>query len=167
MLKTFGAEGLGDQASRGREEECTRRTDHSRADDQVPEVGAAGQEQPGENDLHPSAHDVRDDHHQLAGETVGPYAADEDQEDAGQREGSQHQTDACRRAAQAQHREGHGHRDEGVANGTRGLADPQQPELSFLKWAQAPGQTFRRSHAAIVTHSGTASQGRPAQLFSE
>ena len=133
----------------------------------MPEVGAAGQEQPGEDDLHAPAHDIRDDHDQLAWKTVGPDAADQDQEDARQREGRQHQTDAGRRAAQAQHREGHGHRDERVAHGACGLADPEQPERPIPERAQPPGYRFWRSHVAIVTHSGTASQGRPARLFSE
>jgi len=99
-------------------------------------VGGVGQEEDGDRGLDEAADDVGGEHDALAGEAVGPHAADREGDDAGDGGGREDEAEGAGGVGDGQGREGEGDGDEGVADGGDSLAHPEQAEVGLGEGGQ-------------------------------
>jgi hypothetical protein len=100
---------------RGREEESDRGPARDLEHDEVPDLGATGQQEQRGCSLRTAAEHVRADHHEVARDAVADDAANENEDDLGQPRARQHVAEVGRRAGEVEHGEREGDRRDGRA----------------------------------------------------
>jgi hypothetical protein len=134
LLQLGGRHQRGGEAARGRAEERLERAVERRQRDQVPELGAAAQQQRGGDRLDDRATDVGDQHQAAARDPVGPHARGKDQERHRQHLRREHQAELARGAVEpVEHRERERDRQQRVAEHGHRLAREQQAEVAVTE----------------------------------
>ena len=101
LLELVRADGLRNDAGRGRHEERGCNPPYARDTDDVPDLRSAGQQEDRERALRRGADEVRGDHHDVARDPVGPDASDDEEEDLRQEARREHDPEVGRRPRQA------------------------------------------------------------------
>ena len=156
LLEPRAAHHLRREADRGRPEE---RLAHAHADleqRQLPDLGHAGDEQSSRRALQPEAQEVRDQHHLLARQPVGPHAADEEEDGQRDQVGGFDDADVGGRAADLEHGEGQRDHGEHDAHDGGGLPEEQLAELGLTQGGDVVGQL---GHPSILLAAAAGEHG--------
>ena len=143
---------LRDDGVHRREEQRVGDAEHDPHHDEMPQLGASGQDEAGKQADGHAAGDVRGEHQATRRDPVGQRAADDDEDgtrDAGRQE---HAAQGEAGAGQVEHEPGQRDEVELVAEQRHGLADPDEPEVAQDERSQdgEPGGRGRR-HGVHVT----------------
>ena len=117
---------------------------------QVPHFGDSGDEQRRGDALQAEPQEVRDQHHLLTRQAIGPHAADEQEHGERHEVGGLDYADVGGRAADLEHRKGQGDVGEHDADHGGGLPEEQLAVLGFAERGEVVGQL---AHAGILLGS--------------
>ena len=144
-----------DECAGGGLEEACGEVVEKRLEDQLPELGVAAEEEEADRRVDRGADPIGGEHHELAGETVGPHAAHGEGDHTAQDRDGEDDAQGGGGVADHQGGEGEGHRGQGVAYRRDGLAGPEEAEVALGQ----RGEGGREAHRVIVGDAAADCEG--------
>src|SRR6266511_1928229 len=143
LLELSGCDRVRHDAGGRGEEERRRDAANDLQCDQVPKLRAVEQQQASDHALRCTADDVGGDDDEVAGQTVGPDAPDEDEDDLRRPAGREHEAEV-RGRTEIEYREGESDGRHGGAGERDELSGKEEPELPLAKRTEAAPEVHHK-----------------------